>query len=59
VLWVVWAWVLAVALVVLVALTAGLGVWRSVKTLTSALGELWAFIRAAQPVIPQHVAVAA
>ncbi|HVU74266.1 MAG TPA: hypothetical protein VHE83_14975 [Mycobacteriales bacterium] len=39
-LWVLFAWVVAVGLVVILVLTAGLGVWRSVKTLTGALGQL-------------------
>ena len=38
--WVVFAWVVGVGLVVILALTAGLGVWRSVKNLTAALGAV-------------------
>ena len=38
--WVIFAWVVAVVLAVVVVLTAGLGVWRSVKVLTEALGDV-------------------
>lgn len=45
--WVIFAWVVAVGLAVILVLTAGLGVWRSVKTLTTALGEVGAHAAAA------------
>jgi hypothetical protein len=47
VLWVVFAWVVAAGLAVILVLSAGLGVWRSVKTLTSALGDVGAHAAAA------------
>jgi hypothetical protein len=40
VLWVIFAWVVAVALAGLLGATAGLGVWRSAKLLTASFGKL-------------------